>query len=298
MAINLTVPQPIPAPTIPPQRGIKILRVGHSEAPSAERIIIYGRAGIGKTRLALSLTPRFGKIAYYAADNNSEYLTSISPEKHNRIILAVPQGDDPILAFTKFCMHDWKSTDPEIKTLIVDTYTKVAMDAIRHSANSGSITNEKHYVVGDPKNGGQTIPNRGDYLAIENLSKGFLDLLFTHQRDMNIIFLCHEDIKLVEGAEAVGGPAHPGRSMTEYLPAQFSTVIRLIRDKILLPKHSVPTDVVIAIADNDGKFIAKVRTQDETHPNPLGRVILDRDPSPYWEFYDKVNHVNKETTNG
>lgn len=277
------------------KNGIKILRVGHNEKPDKERIIIYGRAGIGKTRLGLSLTPRFGKIAYYAADSNSEHLTSISPEKHARIVLAVPQGTNPIHNFTRFCNTDWKTIDPEIGTLVVDTYTKVAMDAIRHSANSGSVTSEKHYVVGDPNDGGQVIPNRGDYLAIENLSKGFLEMLFTFQRDMHIIFLCHEDIKLVEGVHAVGGPAHPGRSMTEYLPAQFSTVIRLIREQVLLPKQNIPTDVVVAITDNDGKFIAKVRTQDEKNPNPLGRVTLDRDPVTYWQKYDEI--FSKEAVN-
>lgn len=261
---------------------LKILKPADIAAAQKERIIIYGRAGIGKSRLALSLPEEFGKIAYYAADQNSEFLASIDPSKHARIVVVKPEGDDPTALFMQFCMMDWKKIDPEIGTLVVDTYTKVALDAIRYSANTGAVTSEKHYTVGDPTAGGQTLPNRGDYLAIESLSRGFLDMLFSKQSDMHIIMCCHEDVKIVENVHAVGGPAHPGRAMTEYLPAQFNTVIRLIREQMLIPGADAPEDVVIAITENDGKFIAKVRTSNEGVANPLARVPLDRNPLSYW----------------
>jgi hypothetical protein len=275
---------------------LHILKPADVAAAQKERIIIYGRAGIGKTRLALSLPPRYGKIVYFAADQNSEFLTSIDASKRARIIVVKPEGDNPAALFMQFVMTDWKKVDPAIGTVVIDTYTIVALNAIRYSANSGAMTAEKHYVVGDPAAGGQTIPNRGDYNAIESLSRGFLDMLFARQKDMNIICLCHEDIKLVEGVHAVGGPAHPGRAMTEYLPAQFNTVIRLIRDQVLIPGASAPEDVVIAITENDGKFIAKVRTSDEGVANPLARVILDRNPTTYWtQKYDPAFAAVEET---
>lgn len=278
--------------------GLRILKdLDELRSIVKERIIIYGRAGIGKTRLALSLTPRFGKIAYYAADKNSELLSSIDPSKHKRVIVVVPEGDDPIRNFMGFAMHDWSKVDPEIKTLVIDTYTKVAVDSIRHSANTGSVTSEKHYIVGDPKQGGQVIPNRGDYLAIESISRGYLDMLFDKQRDKHIILVCHEDIKIIENIHAVGGPAHPGRAMTEELPAQFSTVIRLIREQILVPGSQAPEDVVVAISDNDGKFIAKMRTTNESEDNVMGRVILDRTSENYWKKYDTIYEPVKELNN-
>jgi len=279
---------------------LRILKTADILKETKERIIIYGRAGIGKTRLALSLTPRFGKIVYYASDMNSEFLSSIEPRKRDRIYVIKPSGDDPIQNFMEFCMHDWKSVDKEIQTIVVDTYTKVALDCIRHSANSGSVTSEKHFVVGDPSKGGQTIPNRGDYLGIESISRGFLDMLFDKQRDLNIILLFHEDIKLVEGIHAVGGPAHPGRAMAEFIPAQFNTVIRLIREQILIPGASVPEDVVVAITENDGKFISKVRTTDESKANPLAKVTLDLNPETYWsQKYDPIYapKAERETVN-
>ena len=268
---------------------LRILKPADRVVSQKERVIIYGRAGIGKTRLALSPSEaKYGKIVYYAADTNSEFLTSIDPAKRDRVIVVKPEGDDPGALFMQFCMTDWKKIDPEIGTVIVDTYTKVALDAIRHSANTGAVTSEKHYVVGDPKNGGQTLPNRGDYLAIESLSRGFLDMIFTKQKDMHIFFLCHEDVKIVENVSAVGGPAHPGRAMTEYLPAQFNTVIRLIRKQMLVPGAEFAEDVVVAITENDGKYIAKVRTANETSANPLAQVVLDRDPVNFWNQYDAL----------
>lgn len=277
--------------------GLRILKQAEIDAAQKERILFYGRAGIGKSRTVLSLPEKkYGKIAYYAADDNSEFLASISPEKRKRIIVVKPDNTDPIQNFMAFAMQDWKKTvDPEIGTLVVDTYTQVAMDCIRYSANTSAMTAERHFVVGDPNNGGQTIPNRGDYMAIESLSRGFLDMLFDKQRDMHIIFVCHEDIKMVEGIHAVGGPAHPGRAMAEALPAAFNTVFRLIRESILIPGASAPQDVVIAIGENDGKFIAKVRTTNEADENPLARVILNKSGSNLWELFDST--FSKETAN-
>lgn len=267
------------------QNRLKILTPQEVDAARKELIIIYGRAGIGKTRLALSIPDAWGKIAYYASDNGSENLSSISKSKRGRIYVVKPEGPDPTACFMQFAKMDWKEIDPEIDTLIVDTYTKVVEDSIRYSANTGSMTNEAHSIVGVPGEGGQAIPNRGDYLAIESLSKGFLDMIFDKQSGMNIIFLCHEDVKIVEEVAAVGGPSHPGRKMTEYLPAQFSTVIRLIREQTLIPGEDFARSVVIAITENDGKFIAKTRTSDEDAPNPLARVVLDQNPSSYWDQY-------------
>lgn len=266
--------------------GLRVLKPAQLHSDILERIIIYSRAGVGKTRLALSLTPRFGKIAYFAADDNSWLLPSISPKKKDRVYVVRPEGDDITQNFMQFAMQDWKKYDPEINTLVVDTFTKVGQDAIRFSANSGSVTSEKHYIVGDPTAGGQTIPNRGDYLAIDALGRGFIDMLMDKQSHMHVIMVCHEDVKLIENVHAVGGPSFPGRQMIEYLPAAFSTVIRLVKEQILIPGHSAPDDVVVAIGDNDGKFIAKMRTIDEENPNPLARVILDRNPDSYWVKYD------------
>lgn len=248
-----------------------------------ERIMIYGRAGVGKTRFGLSLPASWGRIAYYAADKNSWLLRSISREKRKRIKIVRPRGADPTALFMQFCMMDWPD---DIGTLVVDTYSKVALDSISYCANSLTLDREKHYVVGEIGEGGVAIPNRGDYQGVDGLSKGYLDTLFDLQMDKHIIFICHEESKQVEGMPAVGGPQHPGRQMIDYLPAQFSTVIRLIRDEVMVPGAEDVTPVVVAITENDGKYVAKLRTDDEEAPNPLARKVLDRNPSSWWDEYE------------
>lgn len=261
-----------------------------------ERILIYGSSGIGKTRAALSLTQRFGKIAYYAADDGSEFLASLAPEKRDRVLVVKPTGDSPEKNFMQFCMQDWSKVDPEIGTLVIDTYSTLAQEVLQWSANNNVIDREKHFIVGDIKNGGQAIPNRGDYQAIESMSRGFLKNIFSMQADKHIIFVCHEEVKLLENVRAVGGPSHPGRSLVDFLPGQFSTVIRLIREPILVPGEYVPRDVVVAITENDGKFVAKLRTgnEDEKNSNPLKRVTLNVNPVNLWETYDNYL-INKES---
>lgn len=278
--------------------GLKITQ-GKDVGPAIkERILLYGAAGIGKTRAALSLTERFGKVAYYAADDGSEFLASIAPEKRDRVVVVKPSGDSPEKNFMGFCMQDWSKVDPAIGTLVVDTFSTLAHEVLQWSANNNVIDREKHYIVGDIKNGGQAIPNRGDYQAIESLSRGFLKNIFRLQADKHIIFICHEEVKIMDNVRAVGGPSHPGRSLVDFLPGQFSTVIRLVREPILVPGELVPRDVVVAITENDGKFVAKLRTssEDEKNPNPMKRVVLNVNPINLWQTYD--SYMIKETNNG
>lgn len=253
-----------------------------------ERIMIYGRAGVGKTRFGLSVPESWGKIVYFAADKNSWLLQSISKAKRDRIKVVRPRGDDPLALFMEFCRTDWRAEDPEIGTLVVDTYTKVAFDSISYTANTMTLDREKHYVVGEIGQGGIAIPNRGDYQGVDGLSKNYLDILFDTQSELNIIFLCHEESKeMVKDGPVVGGPQHPGRQMIDYLPAQFSTVVRLIRDEILIPGEDDVQSVVVAITENDGKFVAKLRTDDEEAPNPMAKRVLKRNPSHWWNDFEQ-----------
>jgi hypothetical protein len=275
--------------------GLAITKGKDVSAALKERILIYGSAGIGKTRAALSLTPRFGRIAYYAADDGSEFLASLSAEKRERVLVVKPSGDSPEKNFMQFCMQDWTKIDPEIGTVVVDTFSTLAQEVLQWSANNNVVDREKHYIIGDLKNGGQAIPNRGDYQAIESMSRGFLKNIFAMQADKHIIFICHEEVKLLENVRAVGGPSHPGRSLVDFLPGQFATVIRLVREPVLVPGEYVPRDVVVAVTENDGKFVAKLRTgnEDEKNSNPLKRVTLNVNPVNLWEAYD--NYLIKES---
>jgi AAA domain-containing protein len=284
-------------------------------ANKRERIIVYAAPGVGKSRFVLSLTRRFGNILYYAADPNSQFLDSISPFKAQRVVVITQEADDDIANFSEFCVHDWRNEEgtemeglpawcngkfPRIDTLVVDTYTWVMQQAIMQSANQGLAGTKPHFRVGEVDKGGQAIPTWDDYLGTEGLSRGLIKDMFNIQRDMNIIFVCHEDVKQVEGMPATGGPSHPGRKMLVDMPAAFSTVIRLIKEPTLVPGEDVARNRVIAITDHDGKFIAKRRTGDETgEQTALSRVVLDDDPVNFWNLYDSIYApVSEEVVNG
>lgn len=274
------------------------------EKNKKERIIIYGAPGTGKSRLWGSLTPRFGNILMLAGDDNSEFLDSISREKRARIWPVIMRGDDAISNFQTFCETDWKGMEgrelpdgrvfPKIDTIVVDTYTSILERTLQITADQQLAGAEKHFKIQVGPEEFKIIPNRGDYRGNDSLSVGFLDALCDKQRDMHIILVCHEVLKYIEDVCVGGGPAHPGRRMLTELPGRFSTVIRLIKDEILV--GGTTENVVIAVTDNDGRWIAKVRTDNEETPNPLGRVVLDRDPVNFWKAYDAI-YAPKEAVN-
>ena len=267
-------------------QGLRIFDPLSADA-QLERAIIYSRSGFGKSRLWASLTPRFGEILLYAADHSSEFMASTTVAKKKRVRILKPTTGDPTKCFQEFCIRDWRPIFPDVKTIVVDTYTQVIQDSLQYSAATGAVTAEKHFVVGDPKAGGQVIPNRGDYRAIASLSRGFLRSLFLHQAHYNIILVCHEDSKAFEGIN-IGGPAHAGWEMSEELPGHFSTVIRLVKEPLLVPGRDVPEMKVIAVTESDGKYIAKLRESDEKNGNPMKRVVLDEDPTNFWVRYDEL----------
>jgi hypothetical protein len=271
------------------ENSLQIISGAELHRQQKERILVYSRAGMGKSRFVLSVPQSWGKIGYYAADDNAWLLQSISKRKRDRVVVVRPEGPDPTAQFMEFCNLDWDEIDPEVGTLIVDTYSKVAWDSISFSANTLAIDREPHYIVGELGKGGIAIPNRGDYQGIDGLSKQYLHDLFKRYHDKHIIFVCHEESKDFDG-EIVGGPQHPGRQMIDFLPGQFSTVIRLIRETMIVPGAEDLSAAVVAITENDGKFVAKIRTDDEEAPNPMARIVLQRNPEHYWEMYEKFRN--------
>jgi hypothetical protein len=272
------------------------------KASLPERVIGYSRPGVGKTRWATSLpeTPKWGDIVYYAADPGSEYLASVLPhyvrnkDGSKRIHIIRPRSDhNPIVNFHEFCMRDWNKEPgmERVRTLIVDTYTRVAFSSMQWAANSGAQSAEKRFSVGGVKteDGGQMIPSRQDYMGIASTSRGFIDNLFGAQHDKNIIFLMHEDTDVIEGVGARIGPSHPGRQMADELPANFPTVVRLDRKMIAVP-NAAPKSVVVALTNSGGSFVAKIR-ENGAVGNPMPEVVLDNDPVNFWREFEKTMGV-------
>lgn len=275
--------------------------------PKLERAIVYSRPGFGKTRLVTSLPPRWGEILYYAADMNAAELGSVLPKYYDRIHVVNPISGEvdpktkrkipsnPVHDFTQFCMEDWTNwTDPKtkekpyanVRTLVVDTYTTIATKCLQWSADHGSVTAEAHFKIGDPEKGGRVVPNRGDYLGLYSITRGFVDLLDQHQSHLNVIFVMHEELNTPEGQGPIGGPSHPGQQMLEELPGMFSTVVRITR-KTVPAQGGKPAQVqLIANTAPTGAYLGKVRENGEGG-NPMPSVVLNIDPVNFWQEYDQ-----------
>ena len=279
-----------------------------------EHVMIYSRPGFGKTRLSTSLTPRWGEILYYAADMGSAETGSMLRKYGDRVHVVNPVSEatdaktkkkvkvasNPVHDFTEFCMMDWTGfVDPvtkempykNVKTLVVDTYTTIANKCLQWSADHSSVTAEQHFKIGDPEHGGRVVPNRGDYLGLYSITRGFMDLLDQHQSHMNIIFNMHEELNSPEGAAAIGGPSHPGQQMLEELPGMFDTVIRITRRPVPAKDGKPATFKLYANTAPTGVYLGKVRENGEGG-NPIPSIELNIDPINFWEVYDhEIAHI-------
>ena len=277
-----------------------------------EHVMIYSRPGFGKTRLSTSLTPRWGEILYYAADMGSAETGSMLRKYGDRVHVVNPtsgrvdpktkkkEASNPVHDFTEFCMMDWTGfVDPvtkempykNVKTIVVDTYTTIANKCLQWSADHSSVTAEQHFKIGDPERGGRVVPNRGDYLGLYSITRGFMDLLDQHQSHMNIIFNMHEELNSPEGAAAIGGPSHPGQQMLEELPGMFDTVIRITRRPVPAKDGKPATFKLYANTAPTGVYLGKVRENGE-EGNPIPSIELNIDPINFWEIYDQqIAHI-------
>ena len=281
-----------------------------------EHIMIYSRPGFGKTRLGTSLTPRWGEILYYAADMGAAGTAPVMRKYLPRIHVVNPTSgkidpktkkkevSNPVHDFTEFCMMDWNGfVDPvtkempykDVKTIVVDTYTTIANKCLQWSADHASVTAETHFKIGDPEKGGRVVPNRGDYLGLYSITRGFMDLLDQHQSHMNIIFLMHEELNSPEGAPALGGPSHPGQQMLEELPGMFDTVLRLTRKPVPAKDGKPASYDLYANTAPTGIYLGKVREHGEDG-NPIPAIKLNIDPVNFWEVYDEVIAHYEEPT--
>lgn len=258
-----------------------------------ERTLIYAAPKAGKTRLATSLPDHMGKILYLAEDENSKYLDSVLNKYRDRIIVMEQEGkDSPIHNAMEAASRNWKKDlDPEIGTIVVDTFTKMTNNWLKYVANEGMFSSEKHIQIGTPGTKGfVNIPMQGDFMAVQALQNNFLDMLF--QQDLNVLVLCHEYLDTPEGGAAKGGPATVGKATIRSLPGKFNTVIRLDTKNIPAQAGKPAQQKIVARTENHGAYVAGIRTGHAT--NPIPSIELQPDPINFWNDYFKT--INTEGT--
>lgn len=261
-----------------------------------ELILLYGSPGSGKTRFATSLPDRFGRIAYFAMDPGSESLSSVLPAYRPRIDVFRPEWKDPLVETAEITHTDWKGKG--YSTLIVDTFTVQTQRILDHIVQNG-LAQSKHNSVGNPGTTSYVAtPDRADYGMTHGVIRNFINNLITKQVDLNIILICHQmlDRDETDAKATLGGPSTVGRAMLEWLPARFSTVIRMDRVmKQVARNGKVETDTkLIARMAQHGVWIAR-RNEAGLEGNPLPSLELDVDPINFWVAYDKNSPNHKET---
>lgn len=258
-------------------------------------ILIYSAAGNGKTRLATSLTERFGRIAYIALDEGSENLDSVLAKYHDRIDVFRPKWKNPIVEAFEIAENDWKAEGYD--TIIIDTFTNLSWNLLFYVTNQGMFQ-KNHVMIGDiGKPGRMAMPDKGDYGGVQGIIRNFVTTIFKQNPEMNIIFVCHQATDDESALGAIGGPATVGRALIEWLPARFKTVIRL--DRKLLKgtgdDGALTQEVkLLARTAQHGAWLARLNENSETG-NPLPSTELEIDPVNFWEKYDKVK-TQKDTT--
>lgn len=251
-----------------------------------ERILIYSVGGEGKTRLATSLTDRFGEIIYIAFDEGSESLDSVLPEFRDRIHVKVPEGINPLEDAAAVIHTNWRAEHPNAKTIIIDTFSTWTWNALQYITNQGMFSN-KRVKIGEGTKQETALPDVGEYGGTHAQIRLFLTNLFNVQRDMNIIVVCHSDPP--EAGRGKGGPSTVGKKMTEWLPARFKTVIHLDREisNSIQGGNVVQQSKRIAYCAPHGEWIARVNEASEKG-NPMPAEVLGVNPKPFWVKYDNL----------
>lgn len=283
------------------------LKIGSPTAERLERILIYGDPKTGKTRLATSLTERFGDFVYVAADPGANALSSVL-EKYReraRCVSLTTNGlptvqDNPHRdAFLVAC-NDWIGSPPKewqgkdkVRTIVWDTMTATASDILSYVATSGQFSDKAHIGLGQP--GGvehQKLPMQGDYMATHNIISRLVDFLF--KQPLHLIVVCHATYdEPREGGSVEGGPATAGKAMVRSFPGRFDTVIHLTRRASTGQSIGSGTDAkqssVTAWTERHGIWSAGIRSGHAV--NPMPKLDLNPDSNNFWVEHDK-NFLN------
>ena len=289
------------------------LKIGSPTAERLERILIYGDPKTGKTRLATSLTGRFGDSLYVAADPGADGLSSVLSAYRDRLRVVsteypaakqyTPTDNPHKDAFVVACQDwigasrpkEWSSRDP-IRTLIWDTMTATASDILSYVATSGQFSDKAHIGLGQP--GGvehQKLPMQGDYMATHNIISRLVDFLF--KQPLHLIVVCHAVYdEAREGGTIEGGPATAGKATVRSFPGRFDTVIHLTRRSSgtasIGQSGQGPASMVTAWTERHGIWSAGIRSGHAT--NPMPKLDLDADPNNFWKDFDRNFLTNRK----
>jgi hypothetical protein len=262
-----------------------------------ELILLYGAAGRGKTRLATSLTERFGDVIYFAVDEGSEDLDSVMDKYRGRISVIKPSFTDPLYDAAMIASTNWKIKYPNAKTIVIDTFTSLSGRILTHATNKG-LFQSKHNSIGIPGTDSfLALSDKGDIGGTHGILKNFIVQIIEKQPEMNLILICHEYTKENDEAANEGGPATVGKALISWLPSKFKTVIRMDveTESVIANGGLVQKTKFVARTAPHGIWIARIN-ENSAEGNPMPKVAVNVDARNVWEMYDRF-FLPKEAVN-
>jgi hypothetical protein len=258
--------------------------------PQYEGILIYSDPGEGKTRLATSLTERFGETIYACADEKSEKLDPVLHRYRKRIHRWKPEAGKDVIAeywdlLIKAKDGTWAREFPDAKTIAIDSGTAMGLSWLYHIANTGQFTQTGHIRIG-PRgdDAGYNIPIPADYGAAQRALDRWVT--FALNLPYHFIFICHADFdEPQEGGPAEFGPKTVGKATVRTLAGKFPMVVRVASRTTGGGPGKDARQEVTAYTQRQGMWNAKLRSGHEI--NPIPKVKLDADPINFWKEYEE-----------
>lgn len=181
-------------------------------------MLLWGPSGCGKTILAAT-APSKRLILLFDPEGDK----SIKRDTTNNLVMDLSNQPSGIVEDAKltnpFGVGDLLNTHQDIQTVIVDSVTAFASQAVAYSAGHKSAPGA---VFENPSMSGYGFRNRFTLGLAKNL------LTVTGKYNRNIIFICHEDVpKLNDKGEIVSITILLGGSLPEEVPLQISEVWNL-----------------------------------------------------------------------
>lgn len=181
-------------------------------------MLLWGPSGCGKSILAAT-APTKRLILLFDPDGDK----SIKRDTINNLVMDLSSQPPSIVEDAKltnpFGINDLLTAHQDIQTVIVDSVTAFASQAVAYSAGHKSAPGA---VFENPSMSGYGFRNRFTLGLAKNL------LTVTGKHNRNIIFICHEDVpKLNDKGEIVSITILLGGSLPEEVPLQISEVWNL-----------------------------------------------------------------------
>lgn len=182
-------------------------------------MLLWGPSGCGKTIFA-GTAPKKRLFIMFDPDG----ARSLKNDPENNLIMDLSSQPPGIVEEAKstnnpFGLNDLLTQHQDIQTVIIDSITAFASQAVAYSAGHKSAPGA---VFENPSMSGYGFRNRFTLGLAKNL------LAVTGKHNRNIIFICHEDVpKLNDKGEIVSITILLGGSLPEEVPLQISEVWNL-----------------------------------------------------------------------